>query len=129
MPSFLAWAQNLSWFYYGFDLLMRNQWSEIKHLNCSSAPTMPNVTSLPMITYPSTTSISLSEVAVTTPSATTAKPNFPKGICLPDGQGVIEFLDMGNHNEASNWAALVIIFLVLRVGGYISLYVRAKFTR
>lgn len=126
MPDFLAWAQNLSWFYYGFDLLMRNQWTKIKHLNCSSVhgpQGLPGSTSSLAVTTPLSLSDGSGEV-------TTGKPqNYPSGICPPNGNAVIEFLDMGNHNEVSSWAALVAIFFVLRFAGYLALAIRAKFSR
>ena len=35
MPSWLSWVKYLSWFFYGFEILMTNQWDVNAELKCS----------------------------------------------------------------------------------------------
>ncbi|KAK9881150.1 hypothetical protein WA026_014500 [Henosepilachna vigintioctopunctata] len=34
IPSFLSWLSNLSWFKFGYEAFMANQWSDIKNIPC-----------------------------------------------------------------------------------------------
>ena len=39
MPAWLTWLKYTSWFFYGMDILMGNQWVDVKELKCNDNST------------------------------------------------------------------------------------------
>ncbi|KAH9395283.1 ATPase [Tyrophagus putrescentiae] len=115
IPKSLSWAQFLSWFYFGFDLLVNNQWTNVDMLDCV-LPSMPNVTfsTLP----PSVSNVTLPP-----------NPSPASLSCFHNGEDVMQFLDMGHKGEVGDFFGLFFLFLVLRVVAYLALYLRAIFSR
>ena len=62
-------------------------------------------------------------------TSTLAPQEKSSGMCLRDGSEVIQFLDMGNRNEFVDFAAILIIMLVLRFLAYLTLFIRVKYAR
>jgi len=44
VPVWLSWLKYLSWFLYGFQALLINQWSDVKDIQCPSNTTLPCLT-------------------------------------------------------------------------------------
>lgn len=116
IPKSLSWAQFISWFYYGFDLLVRNQWTNVDLLDCAPSPGIPgNVTVRPTFGGDNGTHPLI--------------PSPENLACFHNGEDVIQFLDMGNKSEVGDFIGLFSLFFVLRFIAYLALYLRATFSR
>jgi ATP-binding cassette, subfamily G (WHITE), eye pigment precursor transporter len=41
VPPYFKWLSNLSWFKYGNEALLINQWSDVKYIQCEQNSTCP----------------------------------------------------------------------------------------
>lgn len=116
IPKTLSWAQFISWFYYGFDLLIRNQWTNVDYLDCAPLSELPgNVTKLPTSLFGGGNG--------------TQPPSQDNQACFHSGNDVIQFLDMGNKSEVGDFLGVFGLFFFLRTTAYLAMYMRATFSR
>lgn len=104
-------------FIIGFNLLINNQWKHVDYLDCDGK---------------NNTSHWLNNTATPQPIFTTGKPKLAdrfSSMCFKNGQQVIEFLDLGQKNQYADFAALIILLLLLRAFAFLALFLRAKYSR
>ena len=92
MPSVLSWARYISWFFYAFSALIKNQWNSIKHIDCLQT-------------------------------------NSSIGGCVSSGEEIVAFFGQGDENTFKTFSGIIIIIIILRLGGYLALLIRARASR
>lgn len=118
MPKGLSWAQVTSSFYFGFDLLMKNQWTNVDFLDCFPPSELPgNVTLHPAFNVKNETHPPV-------------PPLSPASLgCFRNGKDIMEFFDMGNKGDLGDFIGLCALFFILQVLAYLAIHVRAIFSR
>ncbi|CAG2103024.1 unnamed protein product [Medioppia subpectinata] len=100
VPVYFIWFKYMSWFYYGNEALVINQWRNIHHIHCPS-----DNSTLEMANY-------------TTATATT-------GHCIRTGREVIETLHFSENRFTADITALLLLILVFRSMAFIALFMRS----
>ncbi|XP_054159477.1 protein white-like [Oppia nitens] len=99
VPIYFIWFKYISFFYYGNEALVINQWQNIQHIAC------------PLFNS------TIDEIVDTTNKTITS--------CIPNGQVVIKLLNFSENNFLRDILALVALILVFRTLAYIALLNRS----
>ncbi|XP_053213007.1 protein white-like isoform X1 [Panonychus citri] len=117
IPHYLAWIKYLSWFYYGNEILVVNQWRKVTNISCD-IPDSDHLGSLVGALVPNMTEIEGLRDAL------------PPGLgCILDGKGVIERLHFDENNVTFNFIALGVLLVAFRVLAFIAITIRAQLFR
>ncbi|XP_015785598.1 protein white isoform X2 [Tetranychus urticae] len=114
IPVYLAWIKYLSWFYYGNEILVVNQWRKVTNITCDIPETFTHIGSmLGNMSLPD----DLGDV-------------IPPGLgCILDGKGVIRKLNFDEDNITRNFIALGVLLIGFRILAFVSLSVKARLMR
>ena len=120
LPSFLAWAQWLSWYRYSYEILIVNQWDGFGNITCPSSPT-------------STYTAALNDTATTTSAPHHLPWLFgglsdaePQPCTYPTGEAVIKISGFDKDAVLFNVAMLFVMLVTLRIMAFFALFARSR---
>ncbi|XP_074596318.1 uncharacterized protein LOC141851472 [Brevipalpus obovatus] len=121
VPNYLKWIKYISWFYYGNEILVVNQWRNVENITCD---------------YPSF--FREQEVSIEDPvwkyiSNTTTIEEVMSEVAPPEctlnGQGVIRRLNFEESRMSIDLIMLGVLLIVMRIIAFLSLSIRARLLR
>lgn len=119
IPSYLAWIKYLSWFYYGNEILVVNQWRKVTNITCDIPQSDDDLNSLV-----GSLMLNISDIREGLTNA------LPPGLgCTLDGKGVIQRLHFDEDNVTFNFIALGVLLVSFRVLAFIAITIRARLFR
>ena len=117
LPSFLAWAQWLSWYRYAYEILIVNQWEGFGDIACPS----------------STYTAALNNTATTTSAPHHLPWLFgglsaaePQPCTYPNGEAVIRNQGFDKDAVLFNVAMLFVMLVTLRIMAFFALFARSR---
>ena len=109
LPSFLVWAQWLSWYRYAYEILVVNQWDGVDSIECPAGEDL-------LAPVPAHFSYGLTYNYTGDPAPCT----------YPDGDSVIRLSGFDKDAVIFNVAMLFVMVLVLRVMAFLALFARSR---
>ncbi|XP_074601329.1 eye pigment precursor family transporter white [Brevipalpus obovatus] len=119
VPYYLRWIKYLSWFYYGNEILVVNQWDEIVNITCELDKMLEESGIHPY--DPIGTFIDCNTTSIADLYLSAQIPS-----CINKGDYVIQRLSFDKNNTSRNFAICSAILVVIRIMAYLALYFRAK---
>ena len=107
IPFYFRWAKDISWYRYGFELLMYNQWRHVTDLQCQS------------------NSAASSSIASGSAANGTVAELKESSMCFKDGNQVLEFYAVDKNAVFQYFGVLTAYNIALRLFGYIALWFRS----
>lgn len=143
VPIWLIWLKYLSWFLYGFEALVINQWADIENIACPAQDMLESLPSMPFIGNTSEDSSGLfgimeqnlpDNMAVDIFNASFAPGgdfgNFSGGSppvpCLRTGLQVLTQLNFHKDNFNRDIGVLIALSVGLRIAAYLALLLRTR---
>ena len=120
MPNYLKWIKYLSWFYYGNEVLIVNQWRNVRNITCAYPKYLREYGTFPqhLISKYMNDSTMNDIFSFTSPLE-----------CTLDGQGVIRKLNFEESRVSIDLIMLGALIVIMRIIAFIALSVRARLLR
>ena len=130
LPSFLVWAQWLSWYRYSYEILIVNQWSGIDEIDCPTLPSATTTTTPNPMAFVNATSMAASTTSAPDYFSQLFRGRFSSEddqLCTYlSGQDVIDKSGFDEDAVLFNVAMLFVMILVFRIMAFFALFARSR---